>query len=368
MSLQIGIVGLPNVGKSTLFNALMRRMQAQTANHLFTTIEPNLGIVDVPDNRLQQLADIVHPKKVIPATVTFVDIAGLIKGAAAGEGLGNQFLSHIREAEAIALVLRCFSNDNVVHVEGKVDPLDDAKTVFLELILADLATLQRKIDALTAEAKTGNKELTAKKALAERLFEALKNERLAGSIAVGEAEKPWLNEFQLLTTKPFLYVANVAEKDADKSAQDVIAEWHLAPLFDFAPGSLIPMSARVEAEVSLLEPDESSEYLESLGLKEPGLNRLIHIGYDLLGLASYFTAGPQEVRAWTIQKGWKAPQAAGVIHTDFTKGFIRAEVVNFADFIQYRGEAGAKAAGKLRSEGKEYVIQDGDVVHFRFNV
>lgn len=368
MSLKIGIVGLPNVGKSTLFNALMRRAQAQAANHPFTTIEPNVGIVDVPDSRLQQLADIAKPEKIIPATVTFVDIAGIIRGASKGEGLGNQFLAHIREADAIALVLRCFNDESVIHVANKVDPMDDAKTVLLELILADLGTLQKKLNTLDGEVRAGNKDAVIKKGLYVRLNEALENEKMAATVEPTEAEKPFLKELQLLTAKKILYVANVSEADASATPEKIIEEWKLQELFNFAPGLLIPISAKVEAELSELEPDEAAEYLASLDLTEPGLNRLITAGFELLGLASYFTAGPQEVRSWTILKGFKAPQAAGVIHGDFEKGFIRAEVIAFPDYMANNGEAGAKAAGKLRSEGKEYVMQDGDVVHFRFNV
>ncbi len=368
MSLKIGIVGLPNVGKSTLFNALMRRAQAQAANHPFTTIEPNVGIVDVPDDRLTQLANIVHPEKIIPATVTFVDIAGIIKGASQGEGLGNQFLSHIRETDALAIVLRCFNDDSIIHVAGQVDPLDDARVILLELILADLSTVQKRLDALKGDARGGNKDAIARISLYEKVLVALENEKLASTVPLTDADQPFMKEIQLLTAKPLLYVANVAEQDAAKSADQIIEEWQLTPLLSQAPGKLLPISVKVEAELSELDPEESKEYLESLGLTEPGLNRLIKTGYDLLNLATYLTAGPQEVRAWTFTKGWKAPQCAGVIHGDFEKGFIRAEVISFEDYIQYNGELGAKNAGKLRSEGKEYVMKDGDVVHFRFNV
>jgi GTP-binding protein YchF len=370
MSLKIGIVGLPNVGKSTLFNALMRRAQAQAANHPFTTIEPNVGIVDVPDLRLQELAKIASSEKIIPATVTFVDIAGIIRGASKGEGLGNQFLSHIREADAIALVLRCFADDSIIHVEGKVDPMDDARTVLLELILADLGTVQKKLDTLGGDVRAGNKDALIKKALYERLYAALENEQLASTVPFVDekAEAPFLKELQLLTRKPVLYVANVSENDAAKSSDEIIAGWNLQELFKYAPGNLIPVSARVEAEVAELDEADGKEYMESLGLTEPGLNRLIRSGYDLLGLSTYLTAGPKEARAWTFKTGWTAPQCAGVIHGDFEKGFIRAEVVSYNDYIEYKGEQGAKAVGKLRSEGKGYVMQDGDVVEFRFNV
>ncbi len=369
MSLSIGIVGLPNVGKSTLFNALMRRAQAQAANHPFTTIEPNVGIVDVPDERLQKLAEIAHPEKIVPATVTFVDIAGIIKGASQGEGLGNQFLSHIRETDALAIVLRCFSDDNIIHVAGKVDPVDDAKTVLLELILADLSTLQKKTDTLGGDIRAGNKDAIVKKGLYDRLLAALENEKLAASVPLlNDAEIPFTKELQLLTSKPILYVANVSEADASKTAEQISGQWHLQELIDNTGAALLPVSAKVEAELAELDPTEATEYLESLGLKEPGLNRLIRSGYDLLGLATYFTAGPMEVRAWTIKQGYKAPQAAGVIHGDFAKGFIRAEVISYDDYIAGNGEVGARTAGKLRSEGKEYIVKDGDVMHFRFNV
>lgn len=369
MSLKIGIVGLPNVGKSTLFNALMKRAQAEAANHPFTTIEPNIGIVDLPDERLQRLADIAQPEKIVPATVTFVDIAGIIKGASKGEGLGNQFLSHIREADALAIVLRCFKNDNIIHVAGTVNPLDDARVVLLELILADLTMLQKKLDALGGDVRAGNKDAIIKKGLYERLLKALENEQLASTVPLidEKAETPFLKELQLLTRKPILYVANVAEDDASKSSETIIQEWELAPLFEQAPGGLIVISAKVEAELAELDEAEGKEYLESLGLTVPGLNRLIRSGFDLLGLATYFTAGPMEVRAWTIRKGFKAPQAAGVIHGDFEKGFIRAEVIAYEDYVALQGEQGAKQAGKMRSEGKDYLVQDGDVMHFRFN-
>lgn len=361
MSLKIGIVGLPNVGKSTLFNALMRRMQAEAANHPFTTIEPNVGIVDLPDQRLDQLAAIIHPAKIVPATVTFVDIAGIIKGASQGEGLGNQFLAHIREADALAIVLRCFRDDNIIHVAGKVEPLEDARVVLLELILADLAVVQKKLDALKGDISA--------KMFYQKLATALGKEQLASAVTpTTEAESALLKELQLLTVKPILYVANVSEADAAKTATAVIQTWGLEPLLAPTGAAFLPVSAQVEAEVSQLEATEAKEYLESLGLAQPGLNRLIRVGFDLLRLATYFTAGPQEVRAWTIRQGMKAPLAAGVIHGDFAKGFIRAEVISFADYIEHHGEAGAKAAGKLRSEGKDYLVKDGDVMHFRFNV
>ncbi len=369
MSLKIGIVGLPNVGKSTLFNALMKRAVAAAANHPFTTIEPNIGVVDLPDERLGKLAEIAKPEKIVPATVTFVDIAGIIKGASQGEGLGNQFLSHIREADALAIVLRCFRNDNIIHVAGTVDPLEDAKVVLLELILADLSTLQKRIDALAGDVRSGNKDAIIKNGLYSRLLSALENEQLASTVPLldEKAEAPFLKELHLLTLKPILYVANVSEEDADKTPEVIIQEWNLAPLYEQTPGKLMVISAKVEAELAELDEAEVKEYLESLGLTEPGLNRLIRSGFDLLGLATYFTAGPMEVRAWTIKQGFMAPQAAGVIHGDFEKGFIRAEVIAYEDYIALNGEQGAKQAGKMKSEGKDYLVADGDVMHFRFN-
>jgi GTP-binding protein YchF len=375
MSLKIAIVGLPNVGKSTLFNALMRRMQAQAANHPFTTIEPNVGIVDLPDERLQKLADIVHPEKIVPATVTFVDIAGIIKGASQGEGLGNQFLANIREADALAIVLRCFANDSIIHVAGQVNPLDDAQVVLLELILADLGTLQKRINALEADVRAKVKDSEPRLAYAKRLMAALEAEKAANTeLPTSEPESQLLKELQLLTSKPILYVANVAEDEAGATPEQVIEKWNLASLFETSQPEnqktrkLIPISAQVESELTQLDEPEAAEYLQSLGLNQPGLNRLIRASFDLLGLSTYFTAGPMEVRAWTILRGYKAPQAAGVIHGDFEKGFIRAEVISYADYIALNGEAGAKTAGKLRSEGKEYIVADGDVIHFRFNV
>ena len=340
MSLSIGIVGLPNVGKSTLFTALTKK-GGLAANYPFATIDPNVGIVDVPDARLQKLADIVNPGRIVPATVEFVDIAGLVKGANEGEGLGNQFLANIRETDAICEVVRYFKDPNVMREVGRtgefVDPVADADTIMTELILADLSTLEKQLPKLEKESKR-DKELAPKFEVAKRLVD-------------------WLNDgLFLLTMKPILYVANV---DEDMLGDD------FDPIDGVKP---IPICAKVEAELSELDAEEAAEYLESLGLEQPGLDVLAQAAYDLLGLQSFFTAGEMEVKAWTVRKGATAPQAAGVIHTDFERGFIKAEVISYDDYIELGGEQGAKAAGKLRIEGKEYVMADGDVVHFRFNV
>lgn len=355
--MEIGIVGLPNVGKSTLFNALLKVAQAESANFPFTTIEPNVGVISVPDTRLDQLAAIAHPKKILPASVKFVDIAGLVRGAHKGEGLGNQFLSHIREVDAIAMVVRYFDDPNVIHVAGKIDPEDDIRTIELELILADLATLTKRLDTLQGKVKTGDKTAQAQLTLFDRIRQLLETEKLAKDIGeLSEDERRWVKELSLLTMKPFLYVANVNEAQLG-SMQPKIGE-----------RTFIPISAKIEAELAELSPQDQESFLVDLGLTEPGRNGLIRAAYELLGLQSYFTAGPEEVRAWTIRRGMTAPQAAGVIHGDFERGFIRAEVISFDDYVRLGGEQGAREAGKLRSEGKEYVMRDGDVVHFRFNV
>jgi GTP-binding protein YchF len=354
MALSIGIVGLPNVGKSTLFTALTHK-GGLAANYPFATIEPNIGVVPVPDARLQQLADIVHPGRIVPATVEFTDIAGLVKGASEGEGLGNQFLANIRETDAIIHVLRYFSDSDVVHVEGTADPVRDAATVATELILADLGTLERALPRLGKEAKRGKDE-AAKFALAERLQAWLDEGNLARAYSFKEGERELVHDLHLLTMKPVLYVANV---DEDAAACE------LAPIDGQVP---LPISAKVESEIAEMTADEATEYLEMLGLKSSGLERLAQAAYRLLGLQSFFTAGEMEVKAWTIPIGAKAPQAAGVIHSDFERGFIKAETAAFADYIEYGGESGLRAAGKLRQEGKEYVVADGDVMHFKFNV
>lgn len=357
MSLQIGIVGLPNVGKSTLFNALLRVAQAESANFPFTTIEPNVGVVAVPDDRLEQLAAITHPKKIIPATVKFVDIAGLVRGAHKGEGLGNQFLSHIREVDAIAMVVRLFEDPNVIHVAGRVDPISDITTIELELILADLATVTKRLSNIEGRAKTGDKTAAAQSAFYARLIATLENEQLINTLHdLTDEENSWLRELTLLTAKPFLYVANVSEDQLQQAPTEL------------AGRPVLPISIKIEAELAELSPEDQATYLVELGLAEAGRNLLIRRAYEMLGLITYLTAGPEEVRAWTIRRGMTAPQAAGVIHGDFERGFIRAEVISFDDYIRLGGEQGAREAGKLRSEGKEYVMRDGDVVHFRFNV
>jgi GTP-binding protein YchF len=354
MALSIGIVGLPNVGKSTLFTALTRK-SVGASNYPFCTIEPNVGVVPVPDARPDRLAELVKPQQVLPAVVEFVDIAGLVRGASEGEGLGNQFLANIRETDAIAEVVRYFEDEDVVHVDGRVDPASDVDTIKTELVLADLATVERAIPRLEKEAKR-DKAAEATLAAGHRVASHLGEGHRARTMAMTDDERAALRDLHLLTMKPMLYVANVAE--------DALRE----PLDDIDGERPVPICARVESELAELEPAEAAEYLDSLGLAEPGLNALIRSAYELLGLQSYFTAGEKEVRAWTVRKGAKAPEAAGVIHTDFTRGFIKAEVISFADYDELGSEAAAKAAGKLRIEGKEYVVRDGDVMHFRFNV
>lgn len=354
MLLSIGIVGLPNVGKSTLFTALTRK-GGLAANYPFATIDPNVGIVDVPDARLQKLADIVHPGRIVPATVEFVDIAGLVKGANEGEGLGNQFLANIRQTDAICEVVRYFSDPDVVHVEGRVDPEQDVDIIQTELILADLGTLERALPKLEKEAKR-DKDLQPRLSVAKRLQEWLNEGKRAADMEMTDDERAAAHDLFLLTMKPILYVANVDEDALSKPA----------PLVGGVEA--IPVCAEVEAELAELDPKEAAEYLESLGLERSGLATLAQAAYKLLGLQSYFTAGEMEVKAWTVRIGAKAPEAAGVIHSDFERGFIKAEVASYTDYVELGGEAGCKAAGKLRMEGKEYVVQDGDVMHFRFNV
>ncbi|HUF57844.1 MAG TPA: redox-regulated ATPase YchF [Thermohalobaculum sp.] len=364
MGFRCGIVGLPNVGKSTLFNALTRTAAAQAANFPFCTIEPNVGEVAVPDPRLDRLAEIARSVRVVPTRLTFVDIAGLVRGASRGEGLGNQFLANIREVDAIAHVLRCFEDPNVVHVEGKVDPVSDAEAVETELMLADLDSVGRRLEGLTRRIRGGDREAALQDRLLRRAAAALEDGRPARTVAVGEEEARAWDMLQLLTAKPVLYVCNVDEASA--AGGNAHSERVEALAREQGAGSVV-ISAAIEEEIAQLEDAERAEFLDELGLEEPGLDRLIRAGYDLLGLQTFFTAGPKEARAWTVARGTRAPQAAGRIHGDFERGFIRAETIAFDDYVRLGGEVPAREAGRMRSEGKDYVVADGDVLNFLFN-
>jgi hypothetical protein len=363
MGFKCGIVGLPNVGKSTLFNALTETAAAEAANYPFCTIEPNVGEVGVPDARLDRLAAIGKSAKAIPTRLTFVDIAGLVRGASKGEGLGNQFLGHIREVDAVAYVLRCFLDDDITHVENRIDPIADADTVETELMLADLESLEKRRANIEKKAKTGDKEARAQVALLDKALVLLREGRPARLAEVGQEERAGWQALQLLTAKPVLYVCNVDEASAG-SGNAFTAQ--VAARARTEGAGCVVISAKIEAELAGLAPDERAAFLADIGLREPGLARLIREGYRLLGLVTYFTVGPKEARAWTVTRGTRAPQAAGVIHTDFEKGFIRAETITYEDFVRLNGEAGAREAGKMRLEGKDYVVADGDVLHFRF--
>ena len=364
MGFKTGIVGLPNVGKSTLFNALTRTAAAQAANFPFCTIEPNVGEVAVPDDRLEILAEIAGSKQVIPTRMTFVDIAGLVKGASKGEGLGNQFLANIRECDAIAHVVRCFEDGDVTHVEGRVDPVEDARTIETELMLADMESIEKRLQGLSRKVRGGEKEAIQQARLLKAALDALEQGKPARTVEVADEDRRAWRMLQLLTTKPILYVCNVDEAEAatgnahSRAIESMAAEEGAAA---------VVISARIEEEISQLEPEEAEMFLEEMGLKEAGLDRLIKAGHQLLGLQTYFTVGPKEARAWTIRKGMLAPQAAGVIHGDFERGFIRAETISYDDYLAGKGEAGAKEAGKMRVEGKGYEVKDGDVLHFLFN-
>lgn len=364
MGFKCGIVGLPNVGKSTLFNALTRTAQAQAANYPFCTIEPNVGEVAVPEPRLVELARIAGSREVIPARMHFVDIAGLVRGASKGEGLGNQFLANIRECDAVAYVARCFHDDDITHVEGRIDPVADLATVETELMLADLESLERRIPALEKKARGGDKESRQTLAICERARDALADGRPARTLDIDPDDAKAFAMLQLLTAKPVVYVCNVDETSA--ASGNALSEAVSAHASTEGAGAVV-VCAQMEAELAALEADEAVEYLAAAGLPEPGLDRLIRAGYELLGLQTYFTAGPKEARAWTIRKGCTAPKAASVIHGDFEKGFIRAETISFADYVAHNGEAGAKEAGRMRLEGRDYIVRDGDVMHFRFN-
>src|SRR6188474_2695712 len=366
--LRAGIVGLPNVGKSTLFNALTRSRKAEAANYPFCTIDPNVGVVIVPDDRLPVLQKIAKTNVVIPAAIEFVDIAGLVAGASKGEGLGNQFLANIREVDAIVQVVRCFEDGDVVHTMGAIDPVRDIEVITTELVLADLDAVTKRIDKTQKKAKSGDKEAISELAFLQKVEPHLNSGKTANTLAATEEEKAMMKLFQLLTAKPVLFACNVAESDLATAEQNRFVQQVANYVRTHHDAAYVPISAKIESELIDLPPEEAKAFLKDLGVDDSGVSALIKGTYALLGLMTYFTAGEKEVRAWTIKKGWKAPQAAGVIHTDFEKGFIRAEVIKLSDYQQYKTEQACKEAGKMAVEGKEYVVQDGDIMHFRFNV